>query len=96
MKNIQQVLLIACTVLLFAACKKDTPAENKPPIVHAGNDTAFQLTYAQGDTIRLSGSATDADGQVVGYMWTQISGPNAAKIHYPGSATTNVSSVIAG
>lgn len=96
MKNIKQVLLIAITILSFVACKKDTPTENKPPIVNAGNDTTFQLTFAQGDTFRLSGSATDADGQIVGYSWTQVSGPNTAKIQYTGSASTNVSSVIAG
>jgi hypothetical protein len=96
MKNIKQVLIIAFTILSFVACKKDTPTENKPPIVNAGNDTTFQLSHAQGDTILLSGSATDADGQIAGYTWTQISGPNTAKIHYPGAASTNVSSVIAG
>jgi hypothetical protein len=96
MKNIKKVLLVAITVCFFAACKKDTPTENQPPIVNAGKDTTFQLTYAQGDSIRLSGSATDADGQVVGYTWTQISGPNTIKIHYPGAASTIVSGVITG
>ncbi|MBD0287557.1 MAG: DNRLRE domain-containing protein [Flavisolibacter sp.] len=97
MKILPKVLPVVIIIFFLAACKKETLIENKPPVVNAGNDTTFQLAAgAQNDTISLSGSAIDADGQVVGYAWSQISGPNTVKILYPGSATTKISGVISG
>jgi len=63
-------LSIMAIAFLFAACQKDTPA-NKSPIVDAGKDTTIQLAGMR-DTITLAGSATDADGKVIAYQWTQI------------------------
>ena len=87
-------------VALFAvACVKEVEndfIENKPPVVNAGSDSTYRLDISENDTIRLSGSASDSDGSVVGFTWTQISGPNTAKIHYPGSVSTAVSGVISG
>jgi hypothetical protein len=70
--------------------------DNKPPVVNAGNDTTFALKSSLNDTITLKGSASDPDGTVVGYVWSQISGPTSAKILYPGSATTKVTNVATG
>jgi hypothetical protein len=80
---------------LFTACKKDD-VENKPPVVNAGSDSTISLKTTFNDTINLKGSATDPDGTVVGYSWTQISGPTSSKILYQGSAATKVTSVTAG
>jgi hypothetical protein len=96
MKKLKTVLLILTVIFCISACEKETFTENEPPVVNAGNDTTFKLATPENDTVLLSGSATDSDGQVMGYTWSQISGPNAAKILYPGSATTKVSDVIAG
>jgi hypothetical protein len=81
-------------VLLITSCKKD-PIENLAPVVNAGKDTTFNLSLPK-DSIRLSGSATDPDGTVVSYLWSQVSGPNTATITTPGSTSTFVDKVIAG
>lgn len=44
---------------------------NQPPVANAGVDK----TVNEGATVALSGSGTDADGTIVGYAWTQLSGP---------------------
>ncbi|MDG6098338.1 hypothetical protein EXU34_12850 [Alteromonas sp. ZYF713] len=44
---------------------------NQPPQVDAGNDQTVQV----GDTVTLTGSATD-DGEIASYLWTQSSGPS--------------------
>lgn len=45
---------------------------NQAPVVNAGADATLTLPT---NTINLSGSATDADGTIASYNWTQISGP---------------------
>lgn len=96
MRITKVALVITVVSLFFAACQKDTFIENKAPIVDAGKDTTIQLPGVHNDTITLAGSATDPDGEVMAYQWSQISGPNTVKILYPGSATTKVSGVIDG
>ncbi len=48
--------------------------QNKAPVVDAGNNRTITLPT---NSISLSGSATDSDGTVVKYQWTQLSGPAA-------------------
>ena len=48
---------------------------NLPPVVNAGQEQTVTLN-SSGDSIRLIGSATDPDGTVVSYLWSQVSGPN--------------------
>lgn len=93
--RIKFLIPVILLCLFFAACQKDD-IDNKPPVVNAGNDTTFVLKSSLTDTINLKGSAVDPDGTVVGYTWTQISGPTSAKILYPGSASTKVTNVITG
>jgi hypothetical protein len=46
-------------------------SSNIPPVANAGpNQTA-----ASGTTVTLSGSATDSDGTIASYSWSQTSGP---------------------
>ncbi|MBI2339290.1 MAG: tandem-95 repeat protein [Deltaproteobacteria bacterium] len=45
-------------------------ATNHAPTVFAGND----LTAVEGSTVRLAGSATDADGDSLTYRWSQSAG----------------------
>jgi subtilisin family serine protease len=44
---------------------------DQSPVADAGSDQ----TVLEGATVQLSGSGTDVDGTVVGYSWTQVSGP---------------------
>jgi hypothetical protein len=54
------------------------------PVAHAGEDKAIVLPTA---SVTFNGSATDTDGTIASYAWTQISGPNTAT--RAGHATAN-------
>lgn len=68
---------------------------NLPPVVNAGPDQTVSLAKST-DSIRLTGSATDADGTVVSYLWSQVSGPNTPTITSPGSTSTYVKGFASG
>jgi gliding motility-associated-like protein len=44
----------------------------------------------------LEGEASDSDGNIATYLWTQVGGPNTANIVDPGSAITTVEGLVAG
>lgn len=67
-------------------------AENNPPEADAGPDQSITLPT---DSVTLSGSGTDSDGQIVSYSWSQI-GSGQATITSPDSATTTVTGLEAG
>ncbi len=85
------LILLACITLLFS-CKKDAP-ENKVPVSNAGLSTTIKLPI---DSVTLTGVGSDADGQVVSYLWSQVSGPAPTNIINPGSPSTKVKNFIAG
>src|SRR5687767_13556952 len=68
-----------------------TPS-NEPPVVDAGGDKSITLPT---NSITLTGSATDADGSIASYLWTQISG-GSATIVSPTSASTLISGLSQG
>ncbi len=70
-----------------------TVAPNQSPIANAGADKTIQLPTS---SISLTGSGSDPDGSIMGYSWTQVSGPNTGAIGTPGGATTSISALIAG
>ncbi|MGD8568060.1 MAG: S8 family serine peptidase [Gammaproteobacteria bacterium] len=47
---------------------------NAVPVANAGPD----ITAAAGDPVTIAGSATDSDGTISSYRWTQLPGPNAS------------------
>lgn len=96
MRMIKLVSTLFLFSLIIAACQKEDTIENTLPIVNAGRDTTIDLTNAVSDSIKLIGSATDADGTIAGYMWSQVSGPNKSNIINPGSATTYINGLISG
>lgn len=81
--------------LFFSNCTKEEIINNKVPKAEAGESQVIQLTENKGSAT-LTGVGTDADGQVVAYIWSQVSGPNASDIVNEGSATTQVNNLIAG
>src|SRR5215217_8299098 len=97
MKTSKIILAVSVFSLIFFSCTKDPKEfiENNPPKVYAGKDTSIALSKLV-DSIQLSGTATDSDGLIVGYIWSQVSGPNESVIVSPGSATTIVKNVEAG
>ena len=61
-------------------------AANIPPTANAGQNQVITLPT---NYVTLSGSGTDADGNIVGYLWTKISGPTAGTITNPNSRYNN-------
>ena len=64
-----------------------------PPVANAGQAQTITLPT---NTVTLSGSGTDADGTVVSYNWTEISGPATFTIVNGSSASTSVTGLVAG
>lgn len=97
MRIVKLFLALFAFPLVFISCEK-TPDEllnNQPPKVDAGRDTTITLSKLV-NSIQLSGSATDTDGTVVGYIWSQVSGPSESTIVSPGSAKTLVKGLADG
>jgi hypothetical protein len=95
MKISRGIVPIVLLSVLFVACQKDD-VDNKPPVVNAGKDTTITLNATTGNNIRLTGSATDADGSIASYLWSQVSGPGKANIETAGAASTIVTGLVSG
>ncbi|HEY0974574.1 MAG TPA: PKD domain-containing protein [Solimonas sp.] len=70
-----RALLLSTTVIGLSACGDNkspaAPVDNQPPVASAGADRSVLA----GSEVVLDGSASrDADGQIVGYDWTQAAG----------------------
>jgi hypothetical protein len=72
-------------------CEKET--ENKVPLADAG---LSQSTTFPKDSVTLTGIASDEDGTITAYLWSQVSGPSASIIRNPGSTSTIVKFTTAG
>jgi hypothetical protein len=66
---------------------------NIPPVANAGTDLSITLPIS---VATLNGSATDADGTVSFYQWSQVAGPNTAVINNNANPVTNISGLIQG
>lgn len=67
---------------------------NKAPIANAGANQTITLPAS---TSTLTGSGLDADGTIVGYLWTKIgNSPAAGSITSSTSATTAVTGLVQG
>ena len=96
MKTLNAVLSLFSLMFIFTACHKDPPV-NKIPVVDLIPQRNVEIKNQPGlDTIHLSGTATDADGTIESYVWSQVSGPNSSVIQNPGAASTIVSGLVAG
>jgi hypothetical protein len=65
---------------------------NKLPVANAGADVSITLPTS---TAALSGSATDADGTIISYLWTFVSGPIAPTLSGATTATPTASALSA-
>lgn len=66
---------------------------NISPTVNAGGDITITLPT---NFASLTSTAADADGSVVSYSWTKVSGPSGGAISTPSVATTSITSMIQG
>jgi hypothetical protein len=93
---IKTVKLFIClaTILLLTGCQKENDyLNNSVPVVNAGLSQTITLPT---NSITLTGTGADADGDVVAYLWSQVDGPSESVIVNPGSATTMVKNLIEG
>jgi hypothetical protein len=79
------------SIVLFS-CDKDDIVLNEIPVANAG--PSQNITPPA--TLTLTGTGNDPDGQIVAYLWSQVSGPNSSIIANPGSPTTTVSGLTTG
>jgi hypothetical protein len=89
-------------LLVINGCQKQkdidpTPIPPTPkdsvPVAKAPKDTTIMLPV---NSVTLSGSGTDATGHIVGYLWSQISGPAEAAIMDESSHTATFNGLVAG
>ncbi|MCP3097341.1 discoidin domain-containing protein [Myxococcus sp. K15C18031901] len=66
---------------------------NQPPSVFAGADLSITLPT---HSVQLQGSATDADGTITRYLWTQVSGPTTATLSGATAATASANDLAQG
>jgi hypothetical protein len=75
----------------FFAC--DKVELNKVPTADAG---PAQIIQSPKDSTTLTGTGTDVDGTIEGYLWSQVSGPSIPDIFTPGDATTKIGELVPG
>lgn len=84
------------SIFLFTGCTKEyiTNILSDPaPTVDAGNSQTIQLPV---NTVSLTGTVTKSSSKIVGYLWSQVSGPNVPEIETESSATTDINDMIEG
>ena len=90
---IRALCILSLSTLSLLSCTKDDFKENEVPVADAGPSKAVT---SPDDSETLSGAGADSDGQIVAYLWSQVSGPNASLIVNPGSASTDVEDLVVG
>jgi hypothetical protein len=83
----------SATAILKVTVQSGNSVPNVAPIASVGEDRIIDLPK---NSIVLSGSGTDADGSVVSYSWSQISGPSTAIIVNTNSAQAGAGGLVAG
>jgi hypothetical protein len=68
-------------------------ASNIPPTANAGSNKSITLPVSG---VSLAGSGNDADGTIVSYQWSKISGPAVFNIVNSSSPVTDVSGLVQG
>ncbi len=69
------------------------PDPNIAPTANAGADQTITLPT---NTVTLSGTGNDPDGNITAHLWTKISGPAGGNLTSAASAVTNVTGLIQG
>jgi hypothetical protein len=83
-------------IIIFVSCQKELNCYdcNQPPVANAGADQKITLPK---DSVLLNGSASiDADGKIIGWLWTKISGPASSTIANATTAITIVKKLTEG
>jgi hypothetical protein len=83
------VTIHAATGVQWSNCN----SANQLPVVNAGPAQTIALPL---NFVQLSGSATDADGLITAYRWSQVSGPSPAVFSNSSIPNPVASSLVAG
>ncbi|RYY95376.1 MAG: T9SS type A sorting domain-containing protein, partial [Chitinophagaceae bacterium] len=84
----------ALTVSFTVADQTATPPSNNvAPMANAGPDKVLTLPTS---SVMLNGSVKDADGTVVSYVWSQVSGPGTAAFNSKTVLKPTVSGLVEG
>ncbi|MDQ2719853.1 MAG: T9SS type A sorting domain-containing protein [Bacteroidota bacterium] len=92
-KNISYNGTITLSPYTSAVLIKNGLATNQPPVANAGPDGSITLPV---NTYQLEGSGTSSTGTIIGYNWTQVSGPTESAITASNSASTSITGMIPG
>ena len=68
-------------------------APNQAPVANAGVNRTITLPT---NSVNITGSGTDADGTIAGYLWQQVSGPSASTFSATNTAAITVSNLQVG
>lgn len=79
-KTLYSLAIIAMITSVVSCQKNNDFVENKVPVADAGPSKTITLP----DSVVVTGTGTDADGKVVAYLWSQVSGPASSNIVNPG------------
>lgn len=96
MRSVFKTLFFCLLVsLTFTACQKDIVNNiiQYPPLADAGLPQTVQQPAL---SFTLTGTGTSTNGNIVGYLWSLISGPNVPVINRPSSPSTAVTNIVAG
>lgn len=89
-----RLFLLTASIFLLGSCQKVyNSVHNEVPVADAGPSQTITLPTK---TAILNGSGQDADGQVVAYLWSEVSGPGNSIINDPGSKSTSVTGLSEG
>ncbi|MBN8688851.1 MAG: DUF4990 domain-containing protein [Chitinophagales bacterium] len=69
------------------------PAANQLPAANAGTDRTITLPV---NSLTVTGSGNDPDGNIAAYQWTKISGPATFNIATPTQAQTTMNNLVQG
>ncbi|WP_324679525.1 FG-GAP-like repeat-containing protein [Hymenobacter sp. GOD-10R] len=75
------------------AYKRVAGTANQAPVANAGTNRSLTLPT---NSVVLSGSATDADGTIAAYLWSQVSGPSTASFSNTTVVQPTMSNLVAG
>lgn len=92
----KSIFALTAITFLFAGCTKEyiTNIVSGPaPTVEAGNSQTIQLPT---NSVDVTGTVTKSSSKIVGYLWSQVSGPNVPEIATESSTTTKINGLIEG
>ncbi len=95
---LQKLFILFISIISFSSCQNEVAqiinaATHAVPVANAGPSNIIQLPV---NTDTLKGTGSSANGAVIGYLWSLVSGPNSPIIVSPSSRITLIKDLVAG